>query len=250
MKRFYSILVLTVMAACFGSSTWAQTAQENIKKALEPKLNGLKMDGISKTQIPGLYEVRVGSDLVYMDESGKYMLQGNLMEVANNKNLTRDRNEQIQAEADKVMMPTLWSASALKNAVKLVKGNGNRKMVVFEDPNCGYCKKLRQSIENISDVTVYTFVIPILSEDSNKKTRDLWCSSDRQKAYDDWMLRGKTPATAAKSCEDVSTESLELSQKLKVRGTPAIFFADGTRVPGFLPPDLLEKRLAATKATF
>ena len=250
MKRFSQVLISTIFSlGCVGSAL-AQTAQENIRKMLESKLNGLKIEGITKTQVPSLYEVRIGGDLVYVDESGKYMLQGNLMDLANSKNLTRERTEQLQAEADKAMMPVLWSDATLKNAVKLVKGNGKRKMVVFEDPNCGYCKKLRQSIENISDVTVYTFVIPILSEDSSKKTRDLWCSADRQKAYDDWMLRGKIPVTAAKSCEDVTDESLELSQRLKVRGTPAIFFADGSRVPGFLPPDLLEKRLATAKAVF
>jgi thiol:disulfide interchange protein DsbC len=251
MKRLIPMLAVALTTTLFAPLSMAQSAQDNIKKTLEPKLQGgAKVESVSKTPIPGLYEVRVGGDVVYMDESGKYLLQGSLSDVVAGRNITKERTEQFQSEADKVLMPTLWSQASLKNAIKQVKGNGSRKLVLFEDPNCGYCKKMRHSLEGLNDVTVYTFVIPILSEDSAKKTRDLVCSADKSKAYDDWMLRGKAPVAAAKNCEDPTDAVMELSQKLKVRGTPAVFFADGSRAPGFMPAEQLEQRLGAVKAVY
>jgi thiol:disulfide interchange protein DsbC len=245
------------IAACLGalavglfasSVVLAQTPEANIRKALATKIPpSAKIESVVKTPYSGLYEVRIGSDVLYTDEKAQYVFQGNVIDLASGRNFTRERSEQFQAELDKVFQPMLFSDETLKTAMKLVKGNGKRKMIVFEDPNCGYCKKLRQSLEEMTDITVYTVMIPILAEDSKKKAHDLWCAPDRQKAYDDWMLRGKLPVAAAKTCEDPQDKALELSQSLRVTGTPAIFLADGTRLPGYMSAPDLEKRLASVK---
>jgi thiol:disulfide interchange protein DsbC len=219
----------------------AQTPEANIRAALQPKLApGAKIESVTRTPINGLFEVRVNNDVVYMDGEGKFMITGSITDLGAGKNLTQERLEKLNSDL-------VWSKDTLKHSFKMVNGNGKRQIVVFEDPHCGYCKKLRESFEKVKDVTVYTLLMPILSEDSSKKSRDVWCSADKQKAYDDWMLRGKAPVAAKEKCDDPNDEVLEIGQKLRVRGTPAIFFADGSRAPGFLPPEEIEKRLAAVK---
>ena len=242
---FWLSALVTTLGLAFSFSASAQMPEEQIRKALEPKLNeGAKIDEISKSPLPGLYEVRIGTDLLYADETGNYILQGNLIHLKTGQNLTRDRAEQVRADTEKAMMPTLWSQAALGNAVKLVKGNGTRKLVVFEDPYCGFCKKLRQSFEAMNDITVYTYMTTGLSPDSGKKARDMWCSTDRIKAYDDWMVRGKAPQNAETACADPVKKVGELARGMGVGPVPAIFFADGTKVAGYLPANDLEARLA------
>jgi thiol:disulfide interchange protein DsbC len=212
-----------------------------IRAALQPKLApGATIHSVLPAAVPGLYEVRVNNDVVYMDAQGKYMIAGSVTDMVANRNLTQERIDKLNAEL-------VWSKDTLKHSFKMVNGNGKRQLVVFEDPNCGYCKKLREGLENIKDLTVHTLLLPILAEDSSKKSRDVWCSADKLKAYDDWMLRGKEPAAAKEKCEDPNDEVMEIGQKLRVRGVPAIFFVDGSRAPGFLPAEEIEKRLAVIK---
>jgi len=126
-------------------------------------------------------------------------------------------------------------------ALKQVKGNGKRVIAVFEDPNCGYCKRLRQTtLKEIDNVTIYTFMYNILSEDSSVKSKNIWCASDRNKAWDDWMIAGKVPPTTPAACESPNEKVLALGQKLRITGTPAIFFADGSRIPGAIDLKALE----------
>jgi thiol:disulfide interchange protein DsbC len=235
----FSFLAASLSALAFTAA--AQSPEAAIRAALQPKLApGAKIESVTRTPINGLFEVRVNNDVVYMDGEGKFMITGSITDVGAGKNLTQERLDKLNADL-------VWSKDTLKHSFKMVNGNGKRQILVFEDPHCGYCKKLRESFEKVKDVTVYTLLMPILSEDSNKKSRDVWCSADRQKAYDDWMLRGKTPVAAKEKCDDPNDEVLEIGQKLRVRGTPAIFFADGSRAPGFLPPEEIEKRLATVK---
>jgi thiol:disulfide interchange protein DsbC len=220
----------------------ASGAEAAIRAALQPKLApGAKIESVTRTPVAGLYEVRVNNDVVYMDEQGKFMIAGQITDIAAGKNITQDRLDKLNAEL-------VWSKDTLKHSFKMVNGSGKRQLVVFEDPNCSYCKKLREGLEKMKDLTVHTLLLPILAEDSSKKSRDVWCSPDRLKAYDDWMLRGKAPAAAKEKCEDPNDEVMEIGQKLRLRGVPAIFFTDGSRAPGFLPPEEIEKRLAAIKA--
>ncbi len=224
-----------------GSFAFAQSAQEAaIKKAIEPRLgDGAKIESITKTPYGGLYEVRVAGDIFYTDAKGEYLFIGRIVDTKTFQDHTKARLDEI----NKIKFADLPFDSALK----MVKGNGKRVIAVFEDPNCGYCKRFRQTLNEMDNVTVYTFMYNILSEDSAVKSRNVWCSSDRNKAWDDWMLKGKQPETAPANCTAPNDKILALGQKMKVTGTPTVFFADGTRIPGAVDQKALEAKLASIK---
>lgn len=226
---------LAVMAAALSCAAWADEA--DIRKALSARLPAeVKIQSVQKMPMLGLYEVRVGNDIVYTDETGKYLIMGSIQELKTGRNFTQERSESLA-------VAEVYKPENLKNALKLVKGNGTRKLVVFEDANCGYCKKLRAEMEALKDVTIYTYLVPILSDDSATKMRGVWCAKDRNLAYDDWMLRGKTPAAADERCSVPVEANMALAQSLKVTGTPAIFFANGKRVPGYIALAQIEAAL-------
>ncbi|HYD59779.1 MAG TPA: DsbC family protein [Noviherbaspirillum sp.] len=225
----------------FAGVAFAQSAQEAaIKKAVEPRLGeGAKIESITKTPYSGLYEVRVGGDIFYTDAKGEYLFIGRIVDTKTFQDHTKARLDEI----NKIKFADLPFDSALK----MVKGNGKRVIAVFEDPNCGYCKRFRQTLNEMDNVTVYTFMYNILSEDSAVKSRNIWCSTDRVKAWDDWMLKGKTPEAAPANCTAPNDKILALGQKMKVTGTPTVFFTDGTRIPGAVDQKALEAKLASIK---
>lgn len=236
-----------LVAATAAPAAAPPMVADAIRKSLTPRLNGgATIDAVSTTAVPGLYEVRIaGTDVLYMDATGNFAVQGALIDVRTGQNVTQERVAAFQAEAARVNMPMLWSAETLTGAVKLVKGTGARKMVVFEDPYCGYCKKLRESFEAMDNITVYTLMTANLTPNSAKTARDLWCAPDRTRAYDDWMVRNKAPATAVATCADPLSKIADVAKKMGVGPVPAVFFADGTRSPGYMPAKDLEARLAA-----
>jgi thiol:disulfide interchange protein DsbC len=204
-----------------------------VKKAFEKRFPGIGVEAVNTTPFPDLYEVQIGMDLLYTNAKVDYILQGSLIDAKARTDLTAERMEKLSA-VDFASLP-------LDLAVKQVKGDGSRMMAVFEDPNCVYCKRLHQSLRELDNTTVYTFLFPILSPDSETKARDVWCAKDPAKAWSDWMLNGKTPAEA--QCDTPVETVLELGRKLMVQGTPAIFFADGSRVNGALPLEDLKAKL-------
>lgn len=210
---------------------------ESITHNFEARFPGLKVDLVRITPVPGLYEIQVGPDLLYADAEVDYVLQGSLIDARARRDLTAERLEALQ----KVSFDTL----PLDRAIKQVKGDGSRKVAVFEDPNCGYCKQLQHTLQDVDNITVYTFLFPILTPDSTTKSRDIWCSADPAKAWHDWMLRGKAAPEA--ECDTPLEANLALGRKLNVQGTPALFFADGSRVNGALPLDALKKKLDSVK---
>lgn len=219
-----------------GTQGAAATAvpTEQVRQAFEARFPGLGVTEVSRTPFPGLFEVRIGTDMLYVDADVNYVLQGALIDAKTRSDLTAERI----ANLSRVDFDTL----PLKDAIEQVKGNGSRRIAVFEDPNCAYCKMLHETLKDIDNVTVYTFLYPILSPDSHVRSRDIWCAPDRAQAWRDWMLDGKQPATA--ECETPIEGNLALGRALMVTGTPAIFFADGSRVNGALPADALEKKLS------
>ena len=220
----------------------AQTTEEKLKKTLTQRLgDGTQIETIIKTPYNGLYEVKVGNEIIYSDVEGKFVFIGRILDTETSKDITQARLDEI----NKIKFSDL----PLDAAIKSIKGNGKRVIAVFEDPNCGYCKRFRKTLADTKDITVYTFMYPILSDDSRTKVKNVWCSADKSKTWDDWMLNGKTPAAAAESCNaTASTDKVvELGRKLKVTGTPTIFFTDGSRVPGAIDSKALESRLAAIK---
>jgi len=181
----------------------------------------------------GLFEIQLGPDLVYTDEKVTFVFDGTLIDAKTRQDYTRERLDAI-ARVPFDQLP-------FELAMKQVKGDGSRQLAIFEDPNCGYCKVLRKSLGDIDNLTVYTFPLPILSPDSTQKVKNVWCSKDRAATWDAWMLKGKVPPTL--DCEVPIEQMLALGKKLMVRGTPALFFADGSRVGGAIPKADIEKRL-------
>ncbi|MDQ3059475.1 MAG: DsbC family protein [Pseudomonadota bacterium] len=230
---------LAGLLACSLASAFAQEA--SIRKNLAERLPAFaKIDEVSKTPMNGLYEIRVNeSDIFYTDAEGNFLIQGHLIDTKAKRNLTEERVEKLSAID--------FSDLPLKDAMVQVRGNGKRKLAVFEDPNCGYCKRFERDLQKINDVTIHTFLIPILGADSSEKSKNIWCAKDKGKAWLDWMVRDQLPAKA--SCDTAALErNLEFSRKHKITGTPTVFFADGSRVPGAISAQQIEKTLATAKA--
>jgi thiol:disulfide interchange protein DsbC len=229
--------LFVVWTAAFAVAAWADEAA--IRKNLAERLpNFPPIDEISKTPIPGLYELRVGSDLLYSDEQGQYVIQGTVIDTKSRVNLTEARIAKL-TQIDFANLP-------LKDAILIKQGSGARKLVVFGDPNCGYCKKLERDLLALKDVSIYTFLYPILGPDSNVKARDIWCAREPGKVWRSWMVEGNAPPKAAGACDSsVIERNLALGNRSRVNGTPAVVFEDGSRSPGAIPADQLESRLVA-----
>ncbi len=231
------------MAACglMALGLGAAMAQEAaIRKNLAERLPSLPpIEEVSKAPMSGLYEVRVGgNEIFYTDAEGNFLIQGNLIDTKLRRNLTEERIDKLNAVA--------FDALPLKDAFTIVRGNGKRKLAVFEDPNCGYCKRFERDMQKVSDVTVYMFLYPILSADSAEKSRNIWCAKDRNKAWQDLMLRDQAIAPA--SCDSSAlARNIEFGKKYRITGTPTLIFADGTRVPGAISAQQVEKHLSEAK---
>jgi thiol:disulfide interchange protein DsbC len=233
---------LFLLSGLMMSCAYAETpAEANIKKLLQPRLgDGAKIESVKETPYAGLYEVRTGGDIIYTDKAAQYLVVGHVFNAKTSQDLTKDRLDDI----NKIKFSDL----PLEMAVKMVKGDGKRVIAVFEDPNCGYCKRFRQNtLKDMNNVTVYTFLYNILSEDSVVKSKNIWCAADRNKAWDEWMVNGKAAPAAPAGCATPNDKVLALGQKLRVTGTPAIFFADGSRIPGAIDAKALEAKLASIK---
>jgi thiol:disulfide interchange protein DsbC len=210
-----------------------------LRKNLVERLPSIgKIDEISRTPIAGIYEIRVGAELFYSDVDGNFLINGQIIDTRAKRNLTEERLDKLLA-IDFSQLP-------LKDAFTIVRGNGKRKLAVFEDPNCGYCKRFERDLQKIDNVTVYLFLYPILGPDSTDKSRNIWCARDKGKAWTDWMVKNE-PATKADGGCDVTAlaRNVEFGKRYKITGTPTLVFADGSRVPGAIPAAEVEKLLAA-----
>ena len=231
----------TALALAALSLSLFATAQEaTIRKNLGERIPQLqKIDEVTKSAMPGLYEVRVnGTDILYTDAEGNFLIQGSLIDTKLKRNLTEERVEKLTAID--------FNALPLKDAFTIVRGDGKRKMAVFEDPNCGYCKRFDADLQKVNNVTVHLFLYPILSKDSAEKSRNVWCAKDKAKAWQDLMLRN-TPAPAASCDASALTRNREFGSKYKITGTPTLFFSDGSRVPGAINTAQIEKFLTEAK---
>ena len=224
------------LAALFAFAVHAQSNEAaEVKKAIEATFgNGAKVDSVRDAGFLGLYEIQIGGDIFYTDKKAGYLLLGDVVETKSRKNLTEERKNRLAQ--------IKFSDLPLDIAVKQVRGNGKRVFATFEDPNCGYCKKLAKEMQGMTDVTIYTFLYPILSPDSGDKSKAIWCSHDKAKAWNDWMINGTEPAASGK-CDAPTEKVVALGRKLNIRGTPTIFFVDGSRVPGYIPAAQLEQTI-------
>lgn len=233
-KRGAIIRAVIVGVIAFAAAKIAMAGETEIRASIEKLYPGTKVTSVTPTQAKGVFEVIVGQDIVYSDESGQYLIMGQMIDTARRTNLTEVRKEKLTAIS--------FSELPLELAVKTVKGDGSRVFASFEDPNCGYCKRMHESLKTVDNFTMYTFLIPILSEDSKVKTNGILCSTDKSKALSDFMNSGLTPPPGA--CETPTQKVLALAQRLGVKGTPTLFFENGKRSAGYLPGPQFERMLA------
>ncbi len=240
-ETFRAALPRLIAGACallLCAAAQANDPTASIKTAVESWLEGrYKVEEIRKTPIAGMYEVRIGTDFIYVDEKAQFgFVEGNLVDLKANRNLTRERTDEV--------LTINFKDLPLNLAMKSVTGNGKRVVAVFEDPNCGYCKTMRRDLIKLENATVYTFVLPILAADSETKAKKVLCSSDKMKSWNELMLSGKVPENTG-ACDTVISKTKEVSQKLGVSATPTVFFANGKRLRGYAPPPEFEKLLEA-----
>jgi thiol:disulfide interchange protein DsbC len=235
MKRIRKTLLCIGLAASLGVMAQEATIRKNLAERL-PQLG--KIDEVNRTPMSGLFEVRMGTDVLYTDAEGNFLIQGSLIDTKQQRNLTEERVEKLLAVD--------FSSLPIKDAFTIVRGNGKRKLAVFEDPNCGYCKRFERDLQKVDNVTIHMFLYPILSADSTDKSRNIWCAKDRSKAWLDWMVRDVAAPSA--SCDTGAlVRNLEFGKKHKITGTPTLIFADGSRVPGAINSQQVEKFLADNK---
>lgn len=236
-------LLHSCLAALAGVAAFAPAYADEaaIRKNLTERLREVpQIDEITRTPMPGLYEVRIGTEIYYTDEQGNYFIEGQLIDTRSRSNLTQARVAKLTA-IDPSQLP-------LKDAIVWKQGTGARKLIVFADPNCGYCKQFERTLQQVKDVTVYTFLLPILGNDSTEKTRNIWCAKDNTRAWRDWMIQGVAPVRSMGSCDAGAIErNIAFATKYKVNSTPSMVFEDGRRVAGAMGAEDLEKAFAASK---
>ena len=232
-KRIVSVM----LASLFASTAFADEA--TLRQALEVTYPKMRAESIVKTPYSGLYEVYIGGQIIYTDDKLSFLIaEGRLVDPKTKHDITSER----LADLTKIDFSTL----PLDQAIKVVKGNGSRKLAVFSDPDCPFCKRLEQKeLVNITDVTIYTFLLPLeqLHPDAANKSKAIWCASDRVKAWQDWALNGQLTKNDG-NCDQPLSKISSLASKLGVTSTPTIFFADGKRMLGAYPAKEIEKGMS------
>ena len=236
MKMIRPALMATVLGLALSVAAQEAVIRKNLTERI-PQLQ--KIDEVKQSPIAGLYEIRVnGTEIYYTDAEGNYLVQGSLIDTKLRRNITEERVEKLLAIS--------FESLPFKDAFTIVRGNGKRKLAVFEDPNCGYCKRFERDLQKIDNITIQLFLYPILGPDSKEKSKNIWCAKDKGKVWQDWMVRDQLPKAA--NCDAAALErNVEIGHKYKISGTPTLIFGDGSRVPGAIAAADLEKRLGEVK---
>ena len=226
MKTLITLFLFTLLSSAYAG-------ENEIRKSLQSKFPGIgKIEHIVKTPYSGMYEVVIDDQLLYTDAQGEYLFEGSIIEAKSHRDLSGERR--------KVLFAIDFNNLPLELAIKKVKGNGKRKLAIFTDPNCSFCRRLEKELSGISDVTLYFFLYPIFPG-SDEIVRNVLCSKNPIKAWDDWMLSEISPVKAV--CTTQTEQVMALGQKLHVNGTPNLIFGNGIQAPGYLPAEELEKNL-------
>ncbi len=233
--------LLKIAAVCFATLLLTTNAgaldNEKIKKTIEAKLGGAKVESVTKTPYAGLFEVVADGDIFYVTADGDMAFFGNMIDLKSDRNITAERAKELAAAG--------FSKLPLDAAIKTVRGTGARKVAVFTDPDCPYCKMLEKELINVTNVTIYTYLFPLdqLHPDARSKSKAIWCSGDRSKVWLDFMLNNAALKDAPANCEVPFDKIEEQGKKYKVRGTPLLVFANGQKVPGSMKKETIEKML-------
>ena len=229
--RWFLFIGLLISAHGFAN-------EQALKKIIETTYPKYTVDSVSKTPYAGLYEVYIGGQIIYTDDKFSFLIvDGRVVDPKNKKDLTAERLNELN-KID-------FSSLPLDLAIKVVKGNGSRKMAVFSDPDCPFCKRLEQNeLVDLTDVTIYTFLLPLpqLHPDAANKAKLIWCASDRTKAWQDWMSNEGLPKKSS-NCEAPLEKIAALAKKYAVTSTPTLFFTDGKRLTGAYPAAEIDKAL-------
>jgi len=223
---------MLLLAATLSTASFAD--ETSVKKGVETRFSGLKVDSVTKTPYAGLYEIVVGDSIFYTDEKVGFVFKGEILDARTRKNFTEERQQKLSA--------IRFEDLPLELAIKQVRGGGRRVVAIFSDPFCPYCKSLDKALAREDDITIYTFLYPILRPESAEKSRTIWCAPDRAKAYYEFMLNGREPASSASSssCSAPVEKWLALGQKVGVRATPTSFTVNGQRIMGARPAELVK----------
>lgn len=233
MKSFITLLLAATLFGCANASP-----EDTIRATLKQRLPNMPaIDEVSKTPMAGLYEVRVnGNEIFYTDAKGEFLIQGELISTKDRINLTERRVEKLSA------LP--FAQLPLKDAFTLVRGKGERQLAIFEDPNCGFCKRFERELATLDNVTLHIFLYPILGPDSQAKSQHIWCAADKGKAFEDWMLRNVVP-TPAQCDTSALARNVEFGRQHRISGTPTTFVANGVRLTGAVSLAEVEQALSA-----
>jgi|APCry1669189534_1035231.scaffolds.fasta_scaffold12318_2 thiol:disulfide interchange protein DsbC len=232
--RLMLVFALGVIQLSFAQST---QSTDKIKAELQKQFGqNIQIKSITPSPIVGIFEVIANNSVVYVDAQAKFLIQGSIVDLKNGANITEAREEELHRIA--------FNTLPLKDAITYVKGDGSRKVAVFADPNCGYCKALEKTFQTMDNLTVYTFLIPILAADSATKSKAIWCSAEPSKTWVNWMV-SQTALPSKTDCATPLERNLDLAKKLGINGTPALFFTDGNRIPGAASKDDIEKKFAS-----
>ena len=239
MKLRTTALALATLTLALGVQAQEAAIRKNLAERFPQEF--ATINEVNKSPITGLYEVRYGdTEIVYTDAEANFLVSGHIIDAKQRRDITAERIEKLSAID--------FAALPLKDAFTIVRGNGKRKLAVFEDPNCGYCKRFEADLQKVDNVTVHMFLYPILSKDSADKSKAIWCAKDKTKAWQDWMLRDAQPGAAAAACDTTAIgRNVELGRKYKITGTPTLIFENGARVPGAINTAQIEKQLADAK---
>ena len=230
-------LTTALLALSMTGTVWAQGQEATIRKNISERIPQIpKIEEVTRSPMPGLYEIRLSTnEIYYTDAEGNFLIQGSLIDTKNRRNLTEEREAKLGA-VDFNTLP-------IKDAITMVRGNGKRKLAIFEDPNCGYCKRFERDLAKIENVTIYLFLYPVLGPNSVEKSKAVWCAKDPATAWSDMMTRDQAPAAA--TCNTAAIDrNTEFGRKHKITGTPTLIAQDGTRVPGAISTPQIEKLLA------
>lgn len=239
MVFFVRLVNFLLVSICFAS-TAAYAQEALIRKNLAARAPQFQnIDQISKTAVAGVYEIRVnGTDIVYSDAKGDFIFQGMLIDTKKMQNVTKERVDKL--------LTVKFDDLPLHDAFTIVKGDGKRKLAIFEDPRCGFCKRFERDLQKVDNVSIHVFLYPVLGPESVEKSKAIWCSKDAGIAWSDWMQKDVIPVAKTEPCSSAAiNRNLDFGQRYKIEGTPTIIFADGTRVPGAIEAKKLEALLAA-----
>lgn len=231
------ILRSALAVAAVLVATLVQASEAEVRKNFQARYPNIPIESVTRTPLPGIWEVFANGALIYTDEKVTHVfIDARLIDAVKRVDLSSERMRKLQAIS--------FDSLPLDAAFRIVRGSGKRRVAYFADPNCGFCRKFEQELLAVNDVTIHVFMYPILSPDSVEKSKSVWCSKDRARAWNDMMLKGVNP-TAPGTCQNPIDRIVEFGRVKGINGTPTLVFADGSRVPGMIPAAEMQKMLDA-----